>query len=160
MKICQFAKEKLNDESSLFLPSAVFGKRIIIPASFNEFQKIDQDDFVELIDYNPVTNTLLYLGPKIPSNEVAVHWIVHHAKKEIQVIIQIKNISDLNKIKQKITKTSIDENDNALDKAKKWLKTLQKNEIFLCDDVLIVTASSIKKLEQNLKKMSKELEKL
>lgn len=157
LEICQIAKEELNCPDSLFLPSAVFGKRVVIPASFTKVEKLHQDDVVELIDYNPVSNTLLYLGPNVPSNDVAVHWIVHHAKKEIQVMIQIKNIPYKNEIKQRLSQLTTDEKESALEKAKKWLKTLQKTDVFLCNDHLIVTATSIKAIKQTINKLGKEL---
>lgn len=160
IEICHIAKQKLNDENCLFLPSVIFGKRVIIPSSFIEVEKTQREEFVELIDYNPISNTLLYLGPNTPSTDVAVHWIVHHAKKEIQLIIQIKNLFYKNKMKQKITQLSVNENKNALEKAKKWLKTLQKNDVFLSDDHLIITASSSKSIRQNIKRLGKELEKI
>ncbi|MFO8078023.1 MAG: hypothetical protein R6U21_05225 [Thermoplasmatota archaeon] len=159
IEICQIAKEELNCPDSLFLPSAVFGKRVAIASSFTKVEKLHRDDVVELIDYNPVSNTLLYLGPNIPSNDVAVHWIVHHAKKEIQVMIQIKNISYKNEMKQRVPQVTTDEKEDALEKAKKWLKTLQKTDVFLCNDHLIITATSIKAIKQTINKMGKELQK-
>ncbi len=159
IEICQIAKEELNCPDSLFLPSIIFGKRVVIAASFTKVEKLHRDDVVELIDYNPVSNTLLYLGPNVPSNDVAVHWIVHHAKKEIQVMVQMKNISFKSEMKQKVTQVTINEKKSALEKAKKWLKTLQKTDVFLCNDHLIITATSIKTIKQTIKKLGKELQK-
>jgi hypothetical protein len=159
IEICQIAKEELNCPDSLFLPSIVFGKRVVMPASFTKVEKLHRDDVVELIDYNPVSNTLLHLGPNVPSNDVGVHWLVAHAKKEIQVMIEIKNTSYKIEMKQRLLQVTINEKESDLEKAKKWLKTLQKTDVFLCNDHLIITAPSIKSIKQTIKKLGKELQK-
>jgi len=156
IEISQIGKEKLNAGNSFFLPSIVFGKRVVIPRSFLEVDKIKHDDVVELIDYNPVTKTLLYLGPNIPSDDVAAHFLVHHAKKEIQAMMQIKNPLVNNKMKKRIPQVTLDEPVNTLEKAKKWLKVLQKTDVFFSDEYLIITASSIKKIKHILNKLGKE----
>jgi hypothetical protein len=157
IEICKIIQNDMNCTNCRFLVSASFGKRIIINAAFESVKKLQREDFIELIDYNPLSNTLLLLGVKKPLKETAVHWIVHHAKKEIQLIIQIKNMQNLNRIKQIIPYIKIDNQQSPLEKAKKWLRALQKNEIFLSNDNLIITASSVKIIKQNIKTIEMEL---
>ena len=85
--------KKLKDlESSKNITSLVislgFGKRIIINAENTDFRNINKDDFVEIVDYDPVKSTILIIGRKEPHVETPVHWIIHNARNDINAIIQ------------------------------------------------------------------------
>ena len=72
-------REKYHITSNIIV-SMGFGKRIIINS---------EDDFIEVVDYNPIQNILLVIGRDNPSSETHIHWMIHRARDDINMVIQI-----------------------------------------------------------------------
>lgn len=156
IKLCKIAQEGFQNKDCLFLISASFGNRVLCNVSFKTVDHLHRKDFVELIDYNPLSKTLLLIGAKTPIEMTAVHCIVHHAKKEIQFMMHLENLKNLEQMKPFLPDLIIANELDPLEIAKEWLKTLKQNEMFLCNDHLIISASSVNAMKQNLKKMIME----
>jgi hypothetical protein len=56
-----------------------YGKRILINSIGKELNK---EDFLEIVDYDPVRRVLLAMGTKEPRIETPLHWFVHYAKND------------------------------------------------------------------------------
>ena len=78
-----------NDED--FIISFKYGKRIVINCEKINLKKIDKDDFLEIVDYNPIKNIFLVIGKHNPDINMAIHWIIQNARREINVLIQLKS---------------------------------------------------------------------
>lgn len=70
-----------------------YGKRIIITATNSDLGNLQNDDFVEVADYNPVTNTALVIGTKKPSRETPMHWLIY-SRNDINAIVHTHKIFD------------------------------------------------------------------
>lgn len=51
------------------------------------------EGFVEVVDYDPVRNNLLFIGEEEPSVVSAIHWIILEAMEEINVIVHLHSDS-------------------------------------------------------------------
>ena len=73
----------------LFMPiiSLTYGKRIIINYHSSH---INERNFLEIVDYDPIKHTYLLIGLSEPPIEAPLHWIVLNAKKDINVLLQLK----------------------------------------------------------------------
>ncbi len=160
MKLCKQVEKLFQSEKIECIISISFGKRVIVNTSFQQLKQISRKDFVEIIDFNPLSNTILIIAEKTPIDETVVHWFLHHAKKEIQITIQMRNINKLNKIRHLIPQIAIENGLDPLGKAKKWLKTLRNHKKFLWNDHLIMTASSLESMKDNLHQLDMELNKI
>lgn len=83
-------KEILTDKNSATI-SMKYGKRILINSKVKDFSKIQKEELMEVVDYNPLNNNLLVIGPKDPKVETTLHWMIHHARDEVNVIVQIND---------------------------------------------------------------------
>ena len=88
--------------------SARFGNRILITASYN-LKNLKEDDFVEVVDYNILSDTAVVIGPKEPSAALPLHWMIYRLPKVNTVVhLHGKNINEeltnLDKI-MKVTKS-------------------------------------------------------
>ena len=82
-----FVKEKFGSIS------VKYGKRMIITANNANLGNLSNEDFVEIVDYNGVTNVTLAIGLKNPSMEIPMHWFIYR-KPEINAIIHIQKTFD------------------------------------------------------------------
>ncbi|MCD6473706.1 MAG: class II aldolase/adducin family protein [Thermoplasmata archaeon] len=73
--------------------SVRYGKRMIITASNSDLGNLGNDDFVEVVDYNPVTNVAMVIGTKKPSRETPMHWLLY-SRDDINAIIHTHKIFD------------------------------------------------------------------
>jgi len=141
-----------NDNSAII--SIGYGKRIIINGKYTDFKKINRENILEIVDYDPIKKLLLVIGSSKPQIETPVHWIVHHARNDVNVIIHIKNkkLSEkYHKIYPFIVNT---EPFNAIDLSKEILKKSQKGKnIVLKNNGIILMDTNIKDVENTVLKI-------
>ena len=77
-----------------------YGKRVLINGSKTNFGNINREDFLEIVDYDPVKKILLVIGANEPHIETPIHWIIQHARKDINAIME----SNDDKLNEKILK--------------------------------------------------------
>ena len=84
--------ENLLDDNSFAIISVRYGKRILIniPSYNNSCSKIE--DFLEIVDYDPIKKNIVAIGPGNPCHEIPLHWLVHNARRDINSIVQVNNI--------------------------------------------------------------------
>ena len=78
-----------------------YGKRMLINNNYTDFGKIKRENFLEIVDYNPINRILLAIGLGELLIETPVHWIIHHARKDVNVIVQINDERLIKKIVKK-----------------------------------------------------------
>jgi hypothetical protein len=144
IKIINQIKESRELDESTVLLSARFGRRIIINALYKKSRDIKPDDFIEMIDYNFQTNTLIIIGAYTPSAEVLYHWLVQYAKKEISFILEIKDASFAKSLETFYPNIRIPTNKMILDTLALIMKSLQKDNILIINaSRILITASTI-----------------
>ncbi len=138
--------------------SMKYGKRILIYAKDSDFSEIKADDFLEIVDYDPLKKVLLVIGPKEPRNETPVHWLIHHARDEVKAIIQINNKQLIGKFGKKLPITEKEYPNGTLDQAKEILiKLRDSKKVVIKNQGLIFVGSSVKDIEDLITKTFEEL---
>ena len=74
------------------------GKRIVINCKNSDLNNMKPEDFIEIVDYNPVKKIFLSIGPNHPDFYMTFHWLVQNARKEINILVQLKSNLLINKI--------------------------------------------------------------
>ena len=104
-------------------------KRILINADKSNFKEFKQDDFLEIVDYDPLKKVILLIGPKEPRIETPIHWLIHNSRMEINAVIQIKNNILSDRLEKKLPTTENDYPAGTLEQAKEVLKSLRNSKI-------------------------------
>jgi len=102
--------------------SVRYGKRMIITATNSDLGNLSNDDFVEVIDYNPATNIAMVIGTKKPSRETPMHWLLY-SRDDINAIIHTHKIFD------GIPTTKEEKPAGSLELAFEALKTIGNNKL-------------------------------
>jgi len=141
-------KEILTDKNSATI-SMKYGKRILINSEVEDFSNIKKEELMEIVDYNPLNNNLLVIGPKDPKVETTLHWMIHHARDEVNVVVQIndKNLLENTEEKEMLSteKTPI----YNIEFIKESLKKLRENKrIFIKDLGAIYVGKSAKDISK------------
>lgn len=140
------------DNDAVF--SLGFGKRVIINGLVKDFSDIKRDELLEVVDFDPIKNNLLLIGPAKPKIETSLHWMIHHARDDINFITQIKNIDLIKELKDvEITdKYPI----GSLDNTKEVLKALRTNKkIIIKNNGLLVVGRNTEDVEKQIQETFK-----
>lgn len=69
--------------------SVRYGKRMLSTATPLPLDKLTQDVFVEVVDYDPVKNGLMFIGEQQPDVQVAIHWILLRVREDVNVLVHL-----------------------------------------------------------------------
>lgn len=130
--------------------SISYGKRIIATANTINFSSIEQKHIIEIVDYDAYKQIILIMGKKEPIRDIALHWMIHHAKQEIGAIVLLKNITHS---PLKIGQKTIDaqEHSTILNRTKILLKALQNNSVLhLEKEGIFITGNTITDIQNQL----------
>ena len=108
-----------------------YAKRLLINAKNSDIKKMTQQDIVEIVDYDPLKNILMVIGPKDPALETPVHWIIQKARQDVNVLVQINSIRLYEQWKKTLPTTEKETPPASLERAKEILKTLRKGKTIL-----------------------------
>ena len=154
----RFEKNALLDKIIDISISIKYGKRVLINAKNIDFFKINSDDFIEVVDYDPIKKVLLCMGSKEPRVDTPIHWLIHHARDEVNAIIQIESDKLINSNIQKIPKTKKQYQKGTLEQAKDILLLLRDSKIVeIKNQGLIFVGDSIKYVEESVLNIFEEL---
>ena len=138
--------------------SLKYGKRIIINAKNSDFSETKAEDFLEIVDYDPLKKVLLVIGVKESRIETSVHWIIHHARDEVKAIIQINNKKLVEKLENKIPVTEKEYPIGTLEQAKEILSKLRiSKKVIIRNQGIIFVGNSMKDAEDLMIKTFEEL---
>jgi hypothetical protein len=110
--------------------SISYGKRLLINANNTNFVELKQKDFLEIVDFDPVKNVLLTMGPKEPCIDTSVHWLIHHSRNEVNAIIQVYDIR-AGKLEKKYPITDKEYPNGTLEQVKEVLRLLIDSKIVI-----------------------------
>jgi len=102
IKLIKKINEKLNlkiDENIII--SVKYGKRIVINSKNSNLKKIKIDDFIEIVDYNPIKKLFLIIGAHEPDFNMTLHWIIQNARKKENLLVQLNSNLLINRIIKK-----------------------------------------------------------
>ena len=129
------------------ITSQRYGKRVLIN-SFNDKKGEIKDNFLEIVDYDPIKKVLLAMGPKEPRIETPLHWLIHHARSEVNTVVQI-NDKELSEKLKKIPKTEKDYSVVTLEQIKEVLKHLRDSKkVIIKKQGVIFVGNDINEVEK------------
>ena len=142
---------------SIPLVSACYGKRIIINSALPNTNKFDNRDFLEIVDYDHTKHTYLLIGLSEPPIETPLHWTILNAKKEINVLLQIR-IGLLNtQLSTKYPKTSGEYVPQSLENIGEILKLMRnKNCIVMENNTILCAGFDLQDVESLIYKILEE----
>lgn len=147
----KFYELKLYENIRETVISLRYGRRLVINSAGSNFVKINMDDILEIVDYDPIKRVMLVIGPKEPKLQTPVHWLICHAKKEINIIIEIKNSELAESFKEKLPTTKKDDYVGILEQAKDILFNLRNsNEVVLKNTGLLFVGNNLKDVENKI----------
>lgn len=142
----------VKDYSNVII-SMKYGKRVLINTENSDISELEKEKFLEIVDFDPVRNVLLVLGSGIPREETPLHWFIHHAKQEINVIVQIKKIDNVEKL---IDETSKVEEDKIVSfkQVKQVLINLRdSDEVIIKNQGILLVGNNPQEVEEQLSKI-------
>ena len=108
-----------------------YAKRLLINAKNTDIKKMTQQDLVEIVDYDPLKNILMVIGPKDPAVETPVHWIIQKARQDVNVLVQVNSIRFYEQWKTTLPTTEKETPPASLERAKEILRTLRNGKTIL-----------------------------
>jgi len=155
--------KKLKDSDILenvttVIVSLGYGKRILTNGKYTDFTKIKRENLLEIVDYDPVKKILLAIGPGEPLTETPIHWMIHHARDDVNAIVQINNEEIAEKLSKTYPTTEAEKPYGTLDLSKEILKTLRtgKNIVIKNKGILFV-GNNVKEVESTVLKICEDL---
>ena len=144
------------DSDAVF--SLSFGKRMIINGRVKDFSKIKREELLEVVDFDPIKNNLVLIGPAEPRIETSLHWMIHHARDDVNFVVQIKKTDLINKIK------NVDVTDRyaigSLDNTKEVLKALRTSKkVVIKNNGLLFVGRNTIDIEKQIQEIGRSLSK-
>ncbi|MCD6468385.1 MAG: hypothetical protein J7L32_03630 [Thermoplasmata archaeon] len=77
--------------------STRYGNRMLSLKSSMFLDEIVEDFFVEIVDYDPVKNILVFIGEQQPENalSLAIHWLILRVRNDTNVIVHLYGGNDV-----------------------------------------------------------------
>lgn len=128
--------------------SLSYGKRVLINGNNVDFENIKKEELLEIVDYDPVKKIVLAIGQKEPNVETPVHWLIHHARDDVNAIIQLNSKKLVEQFSKKLPVTEKEHPSGSLELAKEVLKTLRMSKsIVLINKGVLFVGVSLKEVE-------------
>ena len=137
-------------ENSTTTISLGYGKRIVINGNNTDFKNIKRENFIEVADYDPVKKIVLALGQIEPTIDTPLHYMIHHAREDVNAVIQINN-EELTKKFSKLPSTEKEQPPGTLEQIKEVLKTLRDSKsIIIKNKGILFVGLNTKEIEELL----------
>ncbi len=154
----KFFEGGLSENINETVVSLRYGRRILINSDYVNFGELKQEDFLEIVDYDPLKKVLLAMGTKEPRIETPIHWLIHHARNEVNAVIQINDVKLIEQLGEKIPVTEKEYPTGTLEQIKEILKSLRNSKrIIVKNQSILFVGSSIKDVEDDALRTFKEL---
>lgn len=148
----------LSENISKTVVSLRYGKRILINADSVVFGDLKQEEFLEIIDYDPLKKVLLAMGPKDPGIYTTIHWLIHHARNEVNAVVQLNDNILAKKLVKKLPVTEKEYPNGSLEQAKEVLKVLRNSKrVVIKNQGVLLVGGSLKEVENLILKTFEEL---
>lgn len=147
----------LTDETSATI-SLSFGKRILINGEVDDFSSIKKEEIVEIADYDPIKKALLVIGPIEPKIETPIHWMIHHARGEVNSVVQIYNNDLASKLVEKLPMIDDKYPPGSIEDIKEVLKGLRDSEkVILRNESVLFVGNRIDDVQDLILKTFEEI---
>ena len=82
-----------------------YGRRVLINGNNVSLGNVGRGDILEIVDYDPVKRVALTIGDKEPHVETPVHWLIHHARDDVNAVVQINSKKLAERLSKKLPAT-------------------------------------------------------
>ena len=149
--------KKLDSVNDLTI-SHRFGRRVLINSKEVDFKKINKENFLEIVDYDPFKKIILLMGVEDACIESPLHWYINHARKDVNAVLLIK---DKNYLEKKVDKIPIIDNKYPIwtvEQIKEVLGALRNSKIVIIKDVgVLFVGNSLKDIEEQFSKYKEKI---
>jgi ribulose-5-phosphate 4-epimerase/fuculose-1-phosphate aldolase len=130
-----------------------YGKRVLINGNDVSLGDVGKEDIIEIVDYDPVKRIVLTIGNMEPNIETPVHWLIHHAREDVNMVVQINSKKLVEKFAKKLPSTEKEWPSGSLELAKEVLKTLRTGKIILIKNKgILFVGRNLKEVEDLIAK--------
>jgi hypothetical protein len=134
-----------------------YGRRVLINGNNVSLGDIGRGDILEIVDYDPVKRVALTIGDKEPNVETPVHWLIHHARDDVNAVVQINSKKLEKKLPKKLPVTEKEWPPGTFELAKEVLKTLRNSKgILIRNKGALFVGNSLKEVEELIIKTCEE----
>ena len=138
-------------ENATGVISLSYGKRMVVQRVDSRLDDLMLDDFVEIVDYDPLKRIMLVIGKDEPCMDASVHWMIHHAREDINAILQIKDERLIERFSKNFPMTEKLFPLGSIDLVKEVLKTLKNSKnIIIKGTGVMFTGADLKELEDSV----------
>jgi len=139
--------------------SLKYGKRVLINAKNTKLDELKREDFLEIVDFDPLKNVLLLIGPKESKIDSSNHWMIHHARDDVNAVIQIVNNSIAEKLAKKIPTTENERDPGSFELTKEILgKIRDSKKVVVRNQGVFFVGHSLIEAEEILLKTYEEIQ--
>jgi hypothetical protein len=137
--------------------SLSYGKRVLINRNDVSLGDVGREDILEIVDYDPVKRIVLIIGDKEPNVEIPVHWLIHHARDDVNAVVQINSKKFVKKFSKKLPSTEKEWPSGTLELTKEILKTLRAGKrILIKNKGILFVGNNLKEVEDLIVKTCEE----
>ena len=150
-------KSGLFEDNSDITISLRYGKRVLINGKNSLFGILKQEDFLEIVDYDPLKKIILLIGPTEPKHDSIIHWLVHYAKKEVNAIVQINSKRLVERMKNKLPEIEGNYQTGSLELAKEILKVIRNSKgVITKKNGVVFVGRNLPEIQMDILKFVKE----
>ena len=154
----KFKESNLSKNINQTVVSMRYLKRMLINADNCDFKEIKQEDFLEIVDYDPLKKVVLVIGPKEPRIETPIHWLIHNARTEVNTVVQINDKALAEKLEKKLPTTEKEYPSGTLEQAKEILRNLRNSKVVVIKNQgILFVGDNTKEAEDLVLKMFEEV---
>jgi len=144
--------KNINPELFVSIP---YGKRVVINTPPQNSTTSSIEDFIEIIDFDPIRNTMLLIGQKQPCWTSAIHWYIHNTLQINGYVLEL--IDQKHKGTWEKTYPQVKKENTIIDAVKNILQQIKKNQIILFDTTSVfILLKDIKDLDKIIPKLYEE----
>lgn len=135
-----------------------YGKRVLINSDVEDFSKIKKEEIIEVVDYDPIKNNLLIIGPVEPKLETPVHWMIHHARSEINAAVEIHDSVFAEKLNKKIPVVDDKHQISSIEHIKEVLRSLRDSKkVIIKNESILFIGNNLPEVEELIFKTNEDL---
>jgi ribulose-5-phosphate 4-epimerase/fuculose-1-phosphate aldolase len=138
-------------EDTLVTISADYGNRVLITNNNIAVDNIHPEDITEIVDFDPIKQTMMVIGTSDPNRLTPVHWLIHRARHDIHAVIFLASPQLVDHYTDRLPNTEQEQPPASIDAAKEILKALQQsNTIMVRNQGILAVGINLKTIYQNI----------
>lgn len=140
--------------SITMIMSMRYGKRLLITGELRKPTDLTSNDFLEIVDVDPVKQIAIVIGVLPPPEHTPLHWLLQQARRDINVTLQCKDIKPPSNLLGSLPRIESLDSLEYLDLAKTILPALQgHNTILINSQEMLTIHKSLADVEQTLRSL-------